>query len=216
VGAGERSLSEACGKSTNWPTNKQIEARASARATVVCQAIAAGESPIDALVEHDAELENLPAQVARQHKLNNPTREERLAGLDPEGVAIHRITKSMETVEVETTIDHLLRHANNLHLGENVLNTAARILDEFNKQSPEDWGSLGVRVRPRDAEPWAKMVLKFLSDSKQFLIKRNSATSTEERTYDPTNLREIERAGHETMARIAHIQKQLELSEEDE
>jgi len=190
-----------------WQSYEQEEARAKARATTVAKALVDGADPIESLVAHDQELENLPADIKRQYSINNPTRGERLAGLDPEGVAIHRITKSMETVEVETTIDHLLRHANNLQLGENVLNTAARILDEFNRQDPSLWNENSARVRPRDAEPWAKMALKFLSDSKQFLIKRNTVSGTVEKSFAPDNLEAIERAGQETMARIQYLQQ---------
>lgn len=203
-------------KLTRWQTNEQEAARRSARTKVVCQGLTSGISPDQSLLQHDQELAHLPEADRKKHALNNPTRQERLAGATPEAVAIHRVTKSMETVEVQTTIDHLLRYANEKHLGEQVLDTASRILDEFNKQSPEQWGMEGAKVRPRDAEPWAKMVLKFLSDSKQFLIKRNAAEKTEETVLDPSNLHEIEARGYQAMQRIERIKAAIAAEEDKE
>lgn len=144
-------------------------------ASLVASAMMRGEDPAQALVDHDLAMahEEHPGPGPKPGRLCKPGPGE--GGASREVVAGHRVASALETVEVSTTLDYLLRHANNRRLGVKVLEGAERVLNHFLrlKELPAaDDGEAPVRVR--EFEAVAKMVMKFYADAREVYIKRQS------------------------------------------
>jgi len=160
--------------SNNWPTTQEKEERAGRRATLIAGAFARGNDPVQALIEHD---ENLPPAERKGKRLNNPTHPERIGGASPRAVATHRLTTALETVEVRSTLDHLLKYAEDKKLGRNVIDVLSRIINGYLKPpatdgEDDDGDGEAALVRTRDALEASKLALGFYKDSREFIIKR--------------------------------------------
>lgn len=148
-------------------------------AGIVAGAMMRGDDPAQALIDHDLSLahENHEGPGPKPGRLCKAGPGE--GGATRETVASHRVAASLETVEVSTTLDYLLRHANNKRLGLKVLEGADKVLTAFlqlQELPAADDGTAPVRVK--EFEAVAKMVMRFYSDAREVFIQRKT-TETE-------------------------------------
>lgn len=145
----------------------------------------AGQDPVQALVEHDQGLAHLSPAEKSCRRLNNPSYPERKQGAKPDAIATHRFANTLERVEVRTTLDYLLRHADDIDLGRKVLDGCDRIISEFLEKPLPDAEDATAKVRIKEFEAAAKLAMRFYESSRQFMVKRESQGEEGETILQP-------------------------------